>query len=595
MWRLYFYFIKYKTIILDRLRHLLIIAFLAGYQQILFAQKDNSITVLNEIDKNLNETIFVSTNTNSFLTGETLFYKIFCVDRLTNMPTKYTKVAYLELINSNKEIVFTHKLFLENGTANSEFFIPTTLETGIYKIVGYTKWMQNKDPEVYFNTDIYIVNPYKEKPITAVDPVTDEKPMIESNVTDDNILFEIKNKTFTNREQIELKINTDSDDFRNGNYMISIRKTDTFLSKNKILFSEYQKANRSTVSNNEIVSPDFSFPELRGEIISGRITSINEEIKNKKIALSIVGKNYDLKLARTDEQGKFIFNLEKSNPNSNVVVQILDNNKESYTIELDKPKEVDFSKLAFSNLQFNSESDKNITERLISSQVENAYYNIKKDSLVNPSNSLPFFRSSKEYKLDDFTRFTTMEETITEVVSGVVYRKDNKNYSLHVYDYDENYESALSPLILVDGLILEDLNEFFASSPKNIYKVNVVKGLYYYGSKSFNGLIAFTTKNGNYETALKESFIIKPYFLRPQSKKEYFQPDYLNNKNLRTPDYRHQLLWVPNVDLNKANSKFTFYTSDVSGLFEVLLEGFSASGKPVYIKKIIEVKDSDVN
>ncbi|MCD0463982.1 hypothetical protein [Flavobacterium sp. ENC] len=580
---------------MDRLRYLLGLTLLLSYQQIVFAQKNNALAELKTIDKNLNESVFISTNTNSFLTGETLYYKIFCVDKTTNAPTKYTKVAYFELIDNNKKPVVTHKLFLENGSGNGDFFIPTTLETGTYKIIGYTNWMlSNNGAEEFFNTDIYIVNPYREKAVSTPDPVTDPQEIVLSSTTNDNISFDLKNKIFNNREQVELKVNAGSDDFLKGNYMISVRKTDGFLAQNKIIFSDYQATHQSTSYSNIVNNSNLVLPELRGEIISGRITSATEEIKNKQIGLSLVGKNYDAKISKTDEQGRFIFNIEKANPNPNIIVQVLEYNKESYSIEMDKQKEADLSNLKFPDLKFNPDSDKNITERLVSSQVENAYYNIKKDSLLSPANFTPFYGSlSKEYKLDDFTRFPTMEETITEVISGVVFRKNNQNYSLHVYDYDENYESSSQPLVVVDGLILDDLNEFFTYNPKNIYKVNVVKGLYYYGSKSFNGVVAFTTKNGDYKTKLKGNFIITPELLRPQGKKQHFQPDYSDNKNTRIPDYRHQLLWVPNADLSVSSIKF--YTSDISGKFEVLLEGFSASGKPVYIREIIEVKKSNSN
>lgn len=591
MWRLQYFFIKHKTFILDRLKNIFIITLLLICQQIIFAQNTVSFVELNKIDKNLNETVFVTTNTNSFLTGETLLYKIFCLDKTTNLSSKYSKIAYFTIIASDKKVVCTQKLFLENGNANGDFFIPTSLETGTYKIVGYTSWMLNKNIDNYFTTDIYIINPYKEKLANTniQNGITLYEPVI-----DPNIAFEIKNKTVDNRAPVEVKIKTVSDDFTKGNYTISVRKADGFSAQQKTSFKDYQIATQNKASDNTITNLNFVMPELRGEIITGRIKSVSGQIRNKKVALSIVGKNYNLKLAKTDEQGQFLFNLEKSNPNPNVIVQLLEEDKENYTIEIDKTKQPDFSSLTFSNLQSNSESNKNITERLISTQVENAYYNRKKDSLITPDQFVAFFGSlTTEYKFDDFTRFSTMEETITEIITGVVFRKEGNRYRLIVYDYDKNFDSTLSPLVTVDGLILEDLNEFFTYNPKNLYKVNVVKGLYYYGSKSFNGLVSFATKNGDYETSLKGSFIIRPEFLRPISKKEYFQPNYTNNKNERIPDYRHQLLWLPNVDLN--NKSIQFYTSDVSGKFEVILEGFSASGKPVYIKDIIEVRETVYN
>lgn len=590
MRRLYFIFIKHKTNILDRLTHILLIALTVGFQQISFAQKSNPVSELNEIDKKLNESIYISTNDNSYLTGETLLYKIFCIDKSTNIASKYSKIAYLQLVDSNKKTVFIHKLFLENGTANSDYFIPTTLETGNYKLIGYTNWMLNKRAVEYFDVDIYILNPYKEK---STNVISQKESSPSENITNENISFDLKNKTYSNRDLIDFTINTTSEEFKQGNYSISVRKADGFLSQSKTKFNDLQINRNSTT---DINNPEFSLPELRGEIISGKISATSAEVKNKKIALSIVGKNNILKLTKTDSEGKFIFNLEKSNSGSNIVVQIMEDNKQDYSIEIDKTKNIDFSNLTFPNLQFNLEFKQNVSERLISSQIENAYYNIKKDSTLASNDTVPFYNKlSTEFKLDLFTRFPTMEETITEVVKGVVFAKNKNNYSIHVYDYDPNYESELPALIVVDGLIIEDLKELFTYSPKNINKINVVKGIYYYGAKSFNGIVAFTTKNGDYETKLKGNFMLRPKLLRPQSKKEYFQPDYANNKNERIPDYRHQLLWIPKVDLSNPASVLKFYASDVSGKYTIILEGFSANGKPVFIKDIIDIKDSNLN
>ena len=588
MRRLHIIFIKYKTIILDRLKYILVIALIVSYQQICFAQKNNTINELNEIDKKLNESIYVSTNGNSFLTGETLLYKFFCINSTTNIPSKYSKVAYLKLIDSNKKTIFTHKLFLENGVANGDFFIPTTLETGSYKIIGYTSWMLNKNASVYFNQDIFIINPYKEKSKNLIS----QKVLQTEAITNDNISFDLKSKTYKNRDKIEFKINTGSEEFAKGNYILSVRKTDGLLSQNKINFKELQAENQNRNFSTEINNIDFALPELRGEIISGKLSSNTAEVKNKKVALSIVGKYNDLKLTKTDDQGKFQFNLEKPNANSNILLQVIEDNKEEYTVAIDQEKDIDISNLMFPVFEFNSDFVNNVTERLVSTQIENAYYTKKKDSIIIPNDSIAFYGSlSKEFKLDVFTRFPTMTETITEVVAGVYFKKINNDYSIHVYDYDPNYESTIPALIVVDGLIIQNVNELFTYNPKNIYKVNVVKGLYYYGSKSFNGIVAFTTKNGDYDTSLKGNFIIRPEILRPQYKKEYFQPDYADSKHSRIPDYRHQLLWMPKVDLSNLDSKISFYASDVSGKYEIILEGFSATGKPVFIKENIEIQD----
>ena len=150
---------------MERLKHyLLIISLLLCCLQNSIAQGISSISELNAIDKKINVSIFITTIRYSFLSGETLLYKLFCLNKTTNSTSSYSKIAYIELVDSNKKSIFTHKLFLENGTGNGDYFIPTTLESGNYKLIGYTNWMLNKSNPDYLNIDIYIINPYHINP-----------------------------------------------------------------------------------------------------------------------------------------------------------------------------------------------------------------------------------------------------------------------------------------------------------------------------------------------------------------------------------------------------------------------------------------------
>jgi hypothetical protein len=49
------------------------------------------------------------------------------------------------------------------------------------------------------------------------------------------------------------------------------------------------------------------------------------------------------------------------------------------------------------------------------------------------------------------------------------------------------------------------------------------------------------------------------------------------------------------VSLENQETTITFFTSDVSGIFEISLEGFTNGGTPVSLRETFEVKDSTVN
>jgi len=58
----------------------------------------------------------------------------------------------------------------------------------------------------------------------------------------------------------------------------------------------------------------------------------------------------------------------------------------------------------------------------------------------------------------------------------------------------------------------------------------------------------------------------------------------------RIPDYRQQLLWMPEFNFYGNEQEITFYTSDNKGVYEISFEGFTSQGKPVSIKEIITVE-----
>ena len=607
MRRLHIIFIKHKTIILDRLKISLLVITALFFQQNSVAQSKSSEIELTAIDTKINETIFITPNTNSYLTGETLRYKLFCIDKTNNTASIFSKIAYVELVDSNKKSVFQQKLFLQKGSANGDFFIPTTLETGNYKLVGYTNWMLNKSNSNYFNIDIYIVNPYQTnkdaktnsqtnntKTAAASQDLTASSESINSGLS-----LSLGKKVFSNRELINLKIKTDSDEYSKGNYTLSVRKLDGLLSKSKLNFKEYFSSDKNQNNTNTVDTQNFVLPELRGEIISGKITAktAGNSVAKKNIALSIPQKNFEFKITDTDQEGKFVFVLDRSVPNSNIIIQLIDTDKENYSIEIDKPKTLNYNALTFSTSNLNTDFTKNLKERAVASQIENAYYNITKDSIALVTDSKKFYDPiSKEYVLDDFNRFPTLKEVAVEIVKEMYYTQTKGKYELHLHDYDVNYELTAPALVIVDGLIIQDINELFEYKMSNVYKVNIINGGYFYGTKLFNGLISFTTKNFDYVSKTNGSFIIRPEILRPLGEKNYYQPDYADKaKNTRIPDYRHQLLWLPDLKLNGNEENVSFASSDVNGQFEIIVEGFSESGKPVYSKEIIEVKDSTIN
>lgn len=540
----------------------------------------------------IHESIVLQSNANAFVSGETMYYKLYCLDAEKKNLSSLSKIAYVALVDSKKNTIFTQKLFLENGIGQGDFFISTKIETGLYKLIGYTNWMLNENAAHFFSTDIAIVNPFQgqsnstsfiyEESAAAAVTAHQKNP-------ENKLALELNQKEFGTRQPVTLKIKPLSAAYANGNYAVSVRKINDIC----VLKPSNQKTYDPKKISLQTNSIDF-LPELRGEIICGKIIAKNNApIENISVAFSIPGKNYTFKITKTNTKGEFNFNLDQPNTSANIIIQVIDSNKENYKIEVNEPKKINLDLLTFdAKISLSPQSKKNIEELSVATQIQNAYYIFKKDSIINNEKSQRFFEPiAKDFFLDKYTRFPTLKETVVEIIDGLYFENKNNNYTLHLKDYDLNNELTNPALVLVDGLIIQNCNELFQYKTENIHQISLVKGGYYYGSKLFNGLVAFTTKNFEYESPLTGDFIIKPTLLRPQPKKNYYVPEYSNKSKLeRIPDYRYQLFWSPSINLENNEKVFSFYTSDITGTFEVICSGFSENGIPISVKEIIVVK-----
>lgn len=557
------------------------------------------IVRINTID----ETLYLHCNTTTFLSGETLLFKLYSLNPNQKTFSTISKIGYVELLDAANKSVLKEKIVLKNGTGQGDFFIATTLKTGTYKLIAYTNWTLNKFDNGIYKTDIFVINPFEnsapEENLQSLPLKTNALGDIHNTKTNETlktnntaITLQANKTKYTTREKVSLKINSNLNEDVKGSYSVSIRKTDNLPTPTAINSIDF--INSILNKNNSVQKENLFLPEFRGEIISGKITAKEgtNELKDKTVALSIPGKNFTFKLALTDEKGNFNFILDEHPNTSNVIVQVMEKNRNDYSIVLNEATQNDFGALPLANrLYLEAKYKKDIENRSVANQIENNYYKNKKDSLTSIPKTAPFFYPlQKEYILDDYTRFPTLKETIIEVLNDVYYQKENDQYSIHLRDHAIQGEAYGEALVMVDGLLIQNINELFDYDMQNIYKVSFVNQGYVYGPKVFNGIINFVTQKYDYETKSTGDFIKSLTLKRPQPLRKYFSPDYSNKDLERIPDFRYQLLWLPEVNLTEKETSIYFYTSDIKGEYQIAIEGFTGKGDAVSIKENITIE-----
>lgn len=527
-----------------------------------------------------NEEIYAHINTSMPFVGEYLYFKVYCLHADDKKLSDISKIAYLDLVNQNKEVIHSQSIDVERGMGYGDYFIPTNIASGNYKLLAYTRWGENNVIHKFFAQDIFIINPYTSQQTNIrKDSVLYKKAFIDPSRGSENL--KIDKTSFQNREKVEVQLS----DIPKGKYSVSVRQFDSIPHPDILTANTVTKSSSYTYSN----SGNYFLPDLRGKLIEGHISSNKEKkLQDVKLSLTVPGKDFFLRIAKTDKHGKFYFSVDENFVAKEAIIQIMDDEANQYNINLDSVPKPDLRDLSFGSFGIDSLARKMIENRSIHNQIENAYFSFKPDTIrVSHLKNLFDGTDKLVYNLDDYTRFKTVKETFVEIIRFARVRKVNGNYEFGVFGRPPNENYQGQPLVIVDGLPLIDTDGFIRNyESTRIEKIEIIQDNYYLGASVFKGVILIETINGDFADNYHKDYLKRVKLTSGNLHKDYFQQDYEVTENSHLPDFRTQLLWLPDVP----NNTFHFFTSDVDGIFEISVQGFTNEGKPVSLKRSFKVK-----
>ncbi|MCP4976017.1 MAG: hypothetical protein GY931_07625 [Maribacter sp.] len=535
-------------------------------------------------------------NTNVLLAGESVQYKIYNHTD-SDTSSSLSKVAYVSLRGVKDSVVFEHKLRLVKGMAQGFFFIPTMLSTGVYQLLGYTNFSLNNLQNGIALKSIYIINPYVKGEIPLENEIdsTQRVRIFPKTITDvlprpevRDFLLKTNKPTYALREDVNLTVENLKGLNGLGNYTLSVRKLDP------VQISDPQERSGTYKIQDRNV---FYFPELRGELIFGRVLTSNggKPVENQAVAFTVPGKDYIFKMAKTNRQGRFFITIDQAYETAKSIIQVVGPTREQYKIVLDDTVFSSSELEPTNDLQLESGIKDWLQERSIQLQIQNAYFNDESIVISKEGGSGRFYGTvGRDYLLDDYTRFPSLRETFVEVVGFARIRRKNEKEVFEVFDpynpYKEGPFSSRDPLLLLDGMLVQDHDEVFGYKAHDIERIHVFPGPYRYGPEVFWGIIDITSKKGGFRPRLNGEYIKEFVLESPLLNKRYSSPDYSRNGLKRIPDYRTQLYWAPNVAVNSEELSHHFYTSDVPGTYQIILEGYTNEGNYIVEKQYFEVK-----
>jgi hypothetical protein len=233
-----------------------------------------------------------------------------------------------------------------------------------------------------------------------------------------------------------------------------------------------------------------------------------------------------------------------------------------------------------------------LTHRHVQAQLQTTYYGRYWQYQLPPRDTVAFYGLPPvQYRLDDYTRFKTLDEALREYVQGVYVRQRKDGVHLLMADQLHHTMFEEDPLVLLDGVPIFDINKFMGFDPLRIQRVAVFTNRYFYGGQDYPGLLSFTTYQGNLQDFPLDPRALLEEYGGVQGQREFFAPRYYTTPPSTLPDLRNLLHWQPDLTLAPGTTReLTFYTSDQAGRYRVVVQGLAADGQTGTANAVFDVK-----
>ncbi len=329
----------------------------------------------------------------------------------------------------------------------------------------------------------------------------------------------------------------------------------------------------------------FAFlPEYNGHVVTGKVIdpATNKPANEVVAYFGVPGKRVQLFTALSDSSGRLLFNTKDLYGPGEIVVQTNTQRDSTYRIDITSPFSEQYSKDLLPAFNLTTDMQKPLETQNMAMQIQNIYAGSKTRQFYEAAvDSTGFYgKPDKIYKLDDYTRFTTMEEVLREYIREVNVFHPQKKYEIRVISEKGFLEG--DPLVILDGIPIFDMNKVMAMDPLKIKRLDVIKDRYFWGPADAEGILSYASYKGDLAGVELDPHAVVVDYEGMQLQRIFYSPAYETDKQAanRMPDFRSLLFWAPNINTSvQGKNQVTFYTSDEEGKYIGVIQGITANGE----------------
>jgi hypothetical protein len=332
-------------------------------------------------------------------------------------------------------------------------------------------------------------------------------------------------------------------------------------------------------------NPTLEFPpEYNGAIITGHVVNTQTGTSEPNIQgyLAVPGTRTQFTSAYCDDAGKIKFELKDFYGGNEVIVQTNPLTDSMYHIDIASPFVDTYTHRPLPPFTLSRGDSGQLADRNFDMQVLNRYggMRLKQFQFPDIDTSTFYVHPDFTYLLDNYTRFTTIEEVMREYVVMMLVKRGREHTHLPLLDIaqlDRFFEK--DPLVLVDGVPVFDLNKLMVLDPLKLRKLETVHQKFFLGSTDYDGIMNWISYKGDLAGYTLDANATVIDYEGLQLQREFYSPSYGTEQEAadHLPDYRNVLYWSPNISA-ASKSVTSFYSSDVPGKYVVVVEGMAADG-----------------
>ena len=538
----------------------------------------------------MRERVYLSTDRDVYVAGDRVWLSAWCLDAATGRLSAFSKTAYVE-VHSPTGLVHTAKIALDGGRGAGFLTLPTTLPTGNYRLLAYTRLGASEegfDPLSGART-LSVFNTFSTERVEGGVEVVAQVPEATASIpASGSLRLDAGSASTAGTTRIRLT----NEGAEALSFSLSVRHDDGIPAPAGKHIADFIRDIRTLPAAQGF--DDSVVPEYEGEILHARVigpdgTAARVSGKNAFISSPGTGENIYTEAIRPDGTVRFFTSNIYGDREMFLEIEDLGQNQTAH-LELISP----FLNLPAGEipaLQLYAGWARELELRGLGMQLEK---NFNADTLYAalPARTHRIFdeRECKRYVLDDYTRFPVMEELFIEFIPEVRVRRMNHVRGLQVWQPDRlgsYYFTQGSALVLLDGIPVLDHGKILDYDPLLVKSVDIYTDSYLFGIRSFPGVVNFVTYKGSLPSMQFDSQVRVADFQGCALPLAYtcagVGTDY--------PDYRQTLYWHPLLTLAPGESvELECKTPAYSGRFDVVAEGLNARGEAVSAHATLNVR-----